>query len=127
MPVIPTSPAFSSVSVRRTKSTPFTRSPFTGDLHVYEWVGSGKYEWDAALPPIKDVTTKAAWIDFLVDLEGMAETFTFDLNATTQGSIYNYAQGQTSPTLWRLREPVVGWTISSSGFLTGITIKAIEA
>lgn len=126
MAVIPTTPAFSSVTVRRNKITPSTKSPFTGDMQVYAWVGSEKWEFDATLPPIKNTTNQAAWIAWLVAQEGMSETFTFNLNSSTQGSLYNYAQGQTSPTSWRLREPIVGWTIDMAGSLVGITVKAIE-
>jgi hypothetical protein len=76
---------------------------------------------------MKDLTNQAAWIAWLVAQEGMYNTFAFNLNSTTQGSLYNYAQGQTSPTLWRLREPIVGWTVGLDGSMAGITIKAIEA
>jgi hypothetical protein len=127
MATIPTSPAFSSITVRRNKITPSTTSPFTGDMQVYEWVGSEKWEFDAVLPAMKDLTDQAAWIAWLVDQEGMYNTFGFDLNGSTQGSLYNYAQGQTSPETWRLREPIVGWTIGLDGSMAGITIKAIEA
>jgi len=127
MAVLPTSPAFASVAVRRNKKTPSTSSPFTGDLQVYEWVGSEKWEFDAMLPAMKSTSDQAAWIAWLVAQEGMAETFTFDLNSSTQGSLYNYAQGQTSPTSWRLREPIVGWTIAGNGTLVGLVVKAIEA
>ena len=132
MAVIPTTPAFSSVSVRRNKVTPSTTSPFTGDIQVYEWVGSDKWEFDAILPSMKNTTNQAAWIAWLVAQEGMYNTFEFVLNATapavlSNSGIYNYAHGQTPPTLWRLREPIVGWTIGIDGAMAGLTIKAIEA
>lgn len=128
MPTIPTSPSFQSVSVSRSKSTPFTRSPFTGDIQVYEWVGSSKWQFDATLPPISDNTEKSDWIQFLLDMEGMSESFSFDLNAAS-GSLYDYAQGQTTsyPTNWILRDPIVGWEIDTSGLLVNVVINAIEA
>lgn len=128
MPTIPTTPSFQSVQVSRSRVTPTTKSPFTGDIQVYEWVGSDKWQFDAVLPPISDNTQKAAWIQFLMDLEGMSESFSFDLNAAS-GSLYDYAQGQTTgyPTNWIAREPMQSWSIDQAGLLVGITIKAIEA
>ncbi len=128
MPTIPTTPSFQSVSVSRSRITPSTKSPFTGDIQVYEWAGSDKWQFDAVLPPIKDNTQKANWIQFLMDLEGMSESFTFDLNAAS-GALYDYAQGQTTgyPTSWIAREPMQSWSIDSAGLLVGIIIKAIEA
>ena len=127
MPTIPTTPSFQSIRVSRSRVTPTTKSPFTGDIQVYEWVGSDKWQFDAVLPPISDNAEKAAWIQFLIDLEGMSESFSFDLNAAS-GSLYDYAQGQTTyPTNWIAREPMQSWSINESGLLVGITIKAIEA
>lgn len=128
MPTIPTTPSFQSVQVSRSRVTPMTKSPFTGDIQVYEWVGSDKWQFDAVLPPISDNTQKAAWIQFLMDLEGMSGSFSFDLNAAS-GSLYDYAQGQTIsyPTNWIAREPMQSWSIDQAGLLVDITIKAIEA
>jgi len=132
MPTMPTSPSFQSINVQRNKSTPFTRSPFTGDIHVYEWVGSDKWQFDATLPAISDNTVKGNWIAFLLDMEGMSETFTLDLNSAP-GSTHDYAQGlsntptTTYPTSWRLREPIVGWSINEAGHLVNIVIKAVES
>ena len=128
MPTIPTTPSFQSIRVSRSRVTPMTKSPFTGDIQVYEWVGSDKWQFDAVLPPISDNTQKAAWIQFLMDLEGMSESFSFDLNAAS-GALYDYAQGQTTsyPTNWIAREPMQSWSIDTAGLLVGVTIKAIEA
>lgn len=128
MPTIPTTPSFQSVRVSRSRVTPTTKSPFTGDIQVYEWVGSDKWQFDAVLPPISDNTQKANWIQFLIDLEGMSASFSFDLNAAA-GSLYDYAQGQTTsyPTTWIAREPMQSWSINESGLLVGVTLKAIEA
>ena len=129
MPTIPTSPQFRSFNVTRSKSTPSTVSPFSGDLQVYEWV-SEKFQWTGQLPPVSTLSDKEAWIEFLLDMEGMSETFTFDLNSVTN-KLYKYAPlpsgtSHTLPTTWRLAEPVVGWSIDISGLLVGIEIKAIE-
>ena len=128
MPTMPTTPSFQSITVSRSRVTPTTKSPFTGDIQVYEWVGSDKWQFDATLPPISDNTQKANWIQFLIDLEGSSESFSFDLNAAS-GSLYDYAQGQTTsyPTNWIAQEPMQSWTINESGLLVGIVIKAIEA
>lgn len=126
MPTMPSSPKFATFTFREVWSTPATTSPFSGDVQVYKWTGSNKYEWDATLPLIKDNTIKANWIAFLLDMEGRSQTFSYDLNA--DGGLYDYLQGQTTASQnWRLREPVVGWTIDINGFLSGITIKAREA
>lgn len=136
MPTIPvanslyTGPQFRSFNVTRSKSTPSTVSPFSGDLQVYEWVGSEKFQWTGQLPPVSVTADKEAWIEFLLDMEGMSETFTFDLNSVTN-KLHKYAPlpsstSHTLPTTWRLAEPVVGWSIDISGLLVGIEIKAIE-
>lgn len=126
MPTMPTTPSFQSISVSRSRITPMTKSPFTGDIQVYEWVGSDKWQFDATLPPIQDNAEKAAWIQFLIDLEGMSASFSFDLNAAP-GSVHDYAQGQTVyPSNWIAREPMQSWTIDEAGLLVGVTIKAIE-
>jgi hypothetical protein len=128
MATIPATPSFQSINVSRSRVTPMTKSPFTGDIQVYEWVGSDKWQFDATLPPISDNATKALWIQFLIDLEGMSDPFTFDLNAAS-GSLYDYAQGQvaTYPTSWIAREPSQSWSIDENGLLVDITIRAIEA
>lgn len=130
MPSMPTTPNFRSFNVTRTKSTPSTVSPFSGDLQVYEWVGSEKFQWTGYLPPITVVSDKEDWIQFLLDMEGQSETFSFNLNSVSGGQ-YQYSplptgSTHTLPTTWRLAEPTVGWSIDINGHLVGLVIKAVE-
>lgn len=122
----PSLPKFSRFQIRETYSTPFTESPFTGDIQVFEYTGSGRLEWEAEIPPMKVGDPQIAiWIQFLRDLHGRYGTFT--LNVTNFTSI-NYLTGQTDiPQTWRSRDDSHGWEFTRQKVMAGITIRAREA
>ena len=122
----PSTPVFSSFNIREIYSTPVSESPFTGELQVFEYTGSGRLQWEATLPPMAIGDTAVnVWIQFLRDLHGRAGTFTLNLQTTTP---INYLPGQASvPTLWRSRNAQTSWNINTQRVFSGMIIQAEEA
>lgn len=88
----PTTPKFSKFNIREVYSTPITTSPFTGDVQVFEYSGSGKIQWEATIPPMADGDPQIdVWIQFFRDLHGRYGTFT--LNIQTHTTV-DYLAGQ---------------------------------
>jgi hypothetical protein len=89
----PTAPKFSRFNVREVYSTPASESPFTGDIQVFEYTGSGRIQWEAEIPPmgLGDPNIDV-WIQFLRNLHGRYGTFS--LNLQTHSSTIDYMSGQ---------------------------------
>lgn len=123
----PPTPKFNRFLIRKVHKTPRSESPFTGEPQVLEHSNSGRWIWDATIPPIRegeaDVDT---WIAFLNDLHGRYGTFT--LNIQTHSATIDYASGLSGlPTLWRSRDGQQGWEWDRNRLFNGVLIRAEEA
>lgn len=123
----PATPKFTRFSIREIWKTPVTESPFTGDQQVFKYTGSNKLVWEADIPPMKlGDSAIDTWVQFLLELQGRYGTFT--LNLQTHSSTIEYVKGYTGlPTTWRSRDEGHGFEWNRQRFLSGVTIRAIEA
>jgi hypothetical protein len=127
----PVTPKFNEFSATQTYTTPASFSPFTGDVQVFEYTGSGKIEWEAEIPPMIDGDPDIdIWIQFLRSLHGMAGTFTLDVRAHTAFDYFSgqdanpWLAGPATVTAGDLRTSdtsPVKWYVAQSGGTTGAT------
>lgn len=114
---LPTSVTAREVVIRRCATVALSASPFTGEQQVYVHQGEW-FEIDFALPPMPRATA-AAWIGFLLALNGREGTFLAGIpsegtaRGTATGTPLVNGAGQSGKTL-----NTRGWTAGITGILT---------
>jgi hypothetical protein len=117
MATLPTSPKPARAEVLRIRAQAATQSPFTLQRQVQVHAGKA---WKIILeyPPIKEASV-TTWHQFFEDMNGMAGTFTFDLNT--------YVKSTPAPgtKTFAFITPDDGWSIERAR-LYGFKIEALE-
>jgi hypothetical protein len=118
MAVIPSTPSFKTIRVRKRFAVAIAKSPISYAQQAHKRSGE---EWiiEAELPPLTE-SQATAWITWLLAQEGSYNTFSLDVSEWDAS-----ASGDTSIT-FRLADNDTGWTIGEA-MTFGIKFNAYQA
>lgn len=116
MPSAPAAPASIEFSVF--DPVAISKSPFTGQQQVQRW-GFSWMEASVSMPPLTKAQAQA-WVQWLRDLNGMANVFQF-------GTAFDVAYNESVKSkYWRLKSNTRKWSISEAR-MYGIQFDIQEA
>jgi hypothetical protein len=111
---------FNEVRATLVKSVAVSESAYTYAQKVYQYPGK-RWLLEFSLATL-NATEAAAWTNFLDDLAGGADTFTFNVASVAPGSNFS---AQTS-VAFRLAESSVSWVKTVEGYYN-LSFAAIQA
>lgn len=117
MPAFPTTLYPDTVKATQRRSQARAESPFNLSTQVYDW-GAARWEISIILPKLNQ-TEAAVFGAWLQSLNGMAGTFTFNLNPWVAGS----TPGERT---FRLAAPLAAYEADRVGIWSGFQIDAVE-